>query len=644
MGFDRNCMRGFPLEELTPEQDASLRQAAATCGSWAVTMTAAAGSGHPAGSLSSMQMYLAVYGAADITPERFQETDRDYVVISHGHTSPGAYAALGWYGFFDPLDAMAHFRQAGGAFQGHVERCVPGIDWGSGNLGQGLAAGVGFALAQKSRKASGHVYVLMSDGEQVKGQVAEARRAAVGHGLSNITALVDYNHIQISGHIEQVMPSDIRSLWEADGWLVIECDGHDPSELYAALKTAVSSDVPAVVLCRTVMGKGVSFMEGIPDFHGKAPSGDLFVKAMQEMQASPDLLENAKEKRKTGTGPDFGARRTPCVLLHTGNPRSYGPDILTDNRSAFGAALADIGKMNCGGKGSPVLVFDCDLAGSVKEDAFSRECPEWFVEMGIQEHATATAAGAASCAGVSSLWADFGVFGLSEVYNQQRLNDINGTNLKLVLTHVGLDVGEDGMTHQCIDYLGLLRNTFGWKVLVPADPNQTDRMVRWALAQPGNVCIAMGRSNIPVVQTPEGAAFFAEGYEFSYGGLDMVRAGKDASVVCMGHTVSMALEARDILADRGVDTAVYHAGCPLALDPASLEPVLRTGNVVTIEDHHVKTGLGSIVQGVAADSDTGGLSLSCLGVSRWGDSGASRDVLANMGLTADAIAARILER
>ena len=644
MEFDRNCMRGFPLEELTSEQDASLRQAAATCGAWAVTMTAAAGSGHPAGSLSSMHMYLAVYGVADSTPERFNERDRDYVVVSHGHTSPGAYAALGWYGFFDPEDAMAHFRQAGSAFQGHVERSVPGIDWGSGNLGQGLAAGVGFALAQKARNTSGHVYVLMSDGEQVKGQIAEARRAAISHGLRNITVLVDYNHIQISGRIEKVMPSNIRGLWETDGWLVRECDGHDPSGLYHALKEASASDLPTVILCHTVMGKGVSFMEGVPDYHGKAPSGELYDKAMREMDASRRLLETAKEKRKTGTGPLFVERQVPPVFVETGKPRSYDPDILTDNRSAFGAALADIGKMNRCGKGSPVLVFDCDLASSVKVDAFSRECPEWFMEMGIQEHATATTAGAASCAGVASLWADFGVFGLSEVYNQQRLNDINGTNLKLVLTHVGLDVGEDGMTHQCIDYLGLLRNTFGWKLLVPADPNQTDRMVRWALARPGNVCIAMGRSKIPVVQTPDGKAFFAEGYEFSYGGLDVVRAGKDAAVVCMGHTVRMALEARAILADSGVDAAVYHAGCPLALDRASLEPALRTGNVVTIEDHHVKTGLGSIVQGVAADSDTGDLSLSCLGVTRWGDSGASLGVLAGMDLTAAAVADRILER
>ena len=147
----KSAFRGFPEMLLQDDDVALINKAARESRAWAVTMTSAAGSGHPAGSLSSMEMYLLAYGAANITPENYAGLERDFVVISHGHTSPGAYAALAMYGFIHTESALAHFRQAGSPFQGHVERVVPGIDWGSGNLGQGLSAGVGFALAIRAR-------------------------------------------------------------------------------------------------------------------------------------------------------------------------------------------------------------------------------------------------------------------------------------------------------------------------------------------------------------------------------------------------------------------------------------------------------------------------------------------------------------
>ncbi|HOG13577.1 MAG TPA: transketolase [Synergistales bacterium] len=632
---------GFPVKSLEDEDVDLIKEAARESRAWAVTMTSAAGSGHPAGSLSSMEMYLMVYGAADITPENFPGLERDFVIISHGHTSPGAYAVLARYGFISPESAMAHFRQVGSPFQGHIERVVPGIDWGSGNLGQGLSAGVGFALAIRARGRQDHVYVLMSDGEQVKGQVAEARRIASHHRLAGITALVDYNDIQISGRTRDIMESDIPGLWRVDGWSVIECDGHDPRALYKALIDARAGDRPTVIICHTVMGKGVSFMEGVPDYHGKAASGDLYVEAMEELGASPALLDEALKGRSTGVFDPPSRPTSIAPSIVTGDPRSYGPDDRTDNRSGFGKALEDVGRLNYKSPGcDPLLVFDCDLAGSVKVEGFAKACPEWFIEAGVQEHSTATVAGAASICGVTSLWADFGVFGLGEAYNQQRLNDINHSNLKLALTHVGLDVGEDGETHQCIDYIGLLRNLFGWRLLVPADPNQADRMTRWALAKPGNVCIAMGRSKVPVVTDDEGNPFFAGDYVFRYGAVDLLRKGRDAAIITMGHMAARALRAREILKGQGFDVSVYHAGCPLHMDTTSIVEAARTGRIVTFEDHHASTGLGSIVASLLLKTGSG-CPLRTLGVTRYGDSGASSEVLSAMGLDPENLAAAV---
>ena len=627
------ALRNFSVGSLDDAMVRALEEAAARCRRNAVTMVSLADSGHPAGSLSSTEMYLAVYGVADLTPKNCSDVDRDYVSISHGHTSPGAYAALAEWGFFSSMDAVAHFRQCGSPFQGHVERDVPGIDWGSGNLGQGLSAGVGFALAQKARKNGRRTYVLMGDGGQTKGQSAEARRIAVKENLTNLTALVDWNNIQISGTLESVMPADIPALWRADGWNVLECDGHSFRELYAALRLGASGDRPTVILCRTVMGRGVSFMENTPEFHGKAPRTELYVQAMKELGGDPSLLDEARKLRGSAQIP-AGRHVAPSKAdLDPGEPVTYGTDKKTDNRSAFGTALADIGEKNYEKEGrTPVLVFDCDLAGSVKTGDFAKKCPDWFIQAGIQEHSTATAAGAASTAGVVSLWADFGVFGLSETYNQQRLNDINSANLKTVLTHVGLDVGEDGKTHQAIDYVGLLRNTFGWKLVVPGDPNQTDRATRWALGEAGCVCIAMGRSKLGVLADEQGDPLFGGDYRFRYGEAVLVRPGKDGAIFALGAMTERAVKARDILREKhGLEVSVYCVSSPLAPDDGALREAAATGRILTCEDHSVNSGMGSIL---AARMTELGLSASfrAVGVHTYGESGSSPDVIAAMGL------------
>lgn len=625
-------LRNFPVDRITKQESDRIGEIARNCRAWAVTMTTVANSGHPAGSLSSMEMYLLTYAVADVTPENWWTLDRDFIVTSHGHTSPGAYAALAAHGFFLPEEPLAHFRQAGSLFQGHVERQVPGIDWGSGNLGQGLSAGVGYAMACRARGTRHKVFVLMSDGEQVKGQVAEARRMAAKEKLDNLMVLLDYNHIQISGRIEEIMPADLHGLWTVDGWKVFECDGQDPADLYQAMAAARKSGSPSVVFCRNTMGRGVSFMEDVPDYHGKAAVGGEYERAMEELGFSPRMAEEAVLRRKSGFGASGKGPGRGKINFETGMPRSYGVDIKTDNRTAFGNALEDVGRLNYGQAGkTPLLVFDCDLAGSVKTDGFARSCPGWFKEMGIQEHSTATVAGAASCGGVISLWADFGVFGLDEAYNQQRLNDINDTNLKVALTHVGLDVGEDGMTHQCIDYVGLFRNTFGWKLIVPADPNQTDRATRWAIGTPGNVCLAMGRSKLPVLADERGLPLFGEGYEFRYGKADVIREGNDGAIFCMGQMAHRVLRAWEKLRETGIRPLLLHVSCPLEIDEEAMKAAIKTGAILTVEDHHSRTGLGSgIGMRLAEDGET--VRFRAMGVHRYGDSGASEEVISRMGL------------
>ncbi len=635
-----NEIKNFRAEALSDACAEKLRDAARDARVWAVAATSAAKSGHPAGALSSLDIYITLLGAANVSPETADHPDRDRIVVSHGHTSAGFYSALAEYGFFPAHEMAANFRRAGSPYQGHVERDVPGVDWGTGNLGQGLAAGVGFALAARARGSLSHTWVVLGDGEQVKGQVAEARRIAVKEKLSNITAIVDWNDMQISGRLSAVMPSDIPALWAADGWRVIECCGHDHAEIYRALKEAKSSSVPAVVLCRTVMGKGVSFMENIPDYHGKPASGEKLEQALKELGSDISLFDSLLEERKLPL-PAGRSVKNEKPVLDTGVPRTYTKDDKKDNRGAFGAALADAGALNYKKPGStPIIVFYCDLAGSVKVDAFAKACPDNFIETGIQEHATATAAGAASAAGVVAVWADFGVFGSDEVYNQQRLNDINRAGIKTVLTHTGLDVGEDGMTHQCIDYVGLFANTFGWNVIVPADPNQTDRATRWMLKQPGNLCLAMGRSALPVILKENGEPYYGGSYEFADGKVDVLREGRDAAVLTMGHLAGAALEAASILAEEGISVKVMHCATPLTMDKDQLFAEVGAMPLVTCEDHNADTGIGA--RAALAFARAGrAVRISSMGVTRYGLSGTNKAVLEDMGLSAAGIAKEV---
>ena len=626
-----NEIRGFKSPRISAEGIAELKEASRLGRLYSVIATSVAKSGHPGGALSSMDIYMTLLGAANVCPQCADSVDRDRIVVSHGHTSAGFYSALAAYGFFEPEAMYANFRRTGSAFQGHVERDVPGVDWGTGNLGQGLAAGVGFALAARARGSQAKTWVVLGDGEQVKGQLAEARRVAVKERLFNLTAIVDWNDIQISGHLNDVMPADIAELWRADGWHVIECDGHSHGKIYESMKAALEYKGCAVILCRTVMGRGVSYMQNIPDYHGKTVSGEKLEMALKELGGSMEMFELALAARK-GDLPLGREVKAQAAVLDFGTPRVYTKDDKKDNRGAFGTALAEVGERNYKKNGStPILVFDCDLAGSVKVDGFAKVCPDNFIEIGIQEHAAATIAGAASAAGVVSVWADFGVFAADEVYNQQRLNDINRAGTKTVLTHVGLDVGEDGMTHQCIDYVGLFRNTFGWKVVVPADPNQTDRATRWMLSAVGNVCLAMGRSVWPVILKEDGMPFFDGDYKFRYGAIDKIRDGKDAVILSMGHFAGRALAARELLAAEGISVKVLHCASPLGMDSGELFEHIGALPVVTCEDHHVDSGLGAAVAMMAARSGLA-IKLANMGVTRYGCSGPGEEVMADMKL------------
>jgi transketolase len=498
------------------------------------------------------------------------------------------------------------------------------------------------ALSARLLNRNFHVFVVMGDGEQQKGQISEARRFAVKYNLSNLTVLIDYNKLQLSGPLSHIMPQNIKENYISDGWEVIEVDGHDFQDIYQGIRKAISDGKPTAILAHTIMGKGVSFMENKFEFHGRALKPDEYKKALEELGIEDDL-EKYRKIRETFKEEGKHKIEIEKVNIDIGEPFTYTPDMKIDNRSAFGKALKNLAELNIGKEGrTPIAVFDCDLVESVRTHEFEKIAPQNFFEGGIQEHNTATIAGALSTQGVLTFFADFGVFGVDETYNQHRLNDINFTNLKLVVTHCGLDVGEDGKTHQCIDYIGTFRNLFGFKIIVPADANQTDRVIRYISKETGNFLVAMGRSVLPIITDETGKPFFGNNYKFIYGKMDKVRDGDMGTIISMGSMLYRAIQAWERLKDMGIRVKVFNFSTPSEIDWTALKEAVATGLIVTYEDHNINTGIGSIIGNALAE---GGFSVKFrkLGVKEYGASGKPDDLFKLQGLDVDSLVKVVTE-
>lgn len=257
-------------------------------------MVYGAASGHLGGSFSAMDLLTVLYqNVMQVDPADPSDPDRDRFVLSKGHCTPALYPTLALRGYF-PTEELKLFRSVNGHMSGHAEmHHVKGVDMSTGSLGQGISAAVGMALAGKLDRKNYRVYTLLGDGEIEEGQVWEAAMSAAKFHLDNLCAIVDVNGLQIDGATADVMPSEpLDKKWEAFGWHVISCDGHDYQAIEAAFEQARAvKGQPTVLLARTVKGRGVSFMENNAGWHGKAPNDEQYEQAIAELRAALAQLE-----------------------------------------------------------------------------------------------------------------------------------------------------------------------------------------------------------------------------------------------------------------------------------------------------------------------------------------------------------------
>jgi len=252
-----------------------------------IRMIAEAGSGHPGGSLSATEIVTSLYfHVMNYDPKKPNMPDRDRFIMSKGHACPVLYAAMAEAGFF-PTEDLLTLRKLGSPLQGHPDKVrLPGLEASTGSLGQGLSIGIGAAMAARLDGKDYKTYVLLGDGEIDEGQIWEAAMAAVHFKASNLIAFLDANQQQLDGWTKEIMNLEpLADKWVSFGWHVQDIDGHDFDQILKAIEQAEGEKTkPSMILCRTVKGKGVSFMEGEVGFHGKAPTDEEAKQALAEIE------------------------------------------------------------------------------------------------------------------------------------------------------------------------------------------------------------------------------------------------------------------------------------------------------------------------------------------------------------------------
>ena len=245
-----------------------------------------ANSGHPGSSLSCVEILTVLYfNQMNINPENPKTENRDKLVLSKGHASPALYSVLAQRGYFE-IEELKEFRKLGSRLQGHPDvKKLPGVDMSAGSLGQGLSSACGMAIGNKLNKNDNRVYCILGDGEIEEGQIWEAAMTAAHYKLDNLCVIIDNNNLQIDGKIEDVInPYPIDKKFESFGFKVLKCDGHDEQDLINIFEEAKTiKNKPVVIIAKTIKGKGISYMEDKAEWHGKAPSEEQYIQALNEL-------------------------------------------------------------------------------------------------------------------------------------------------------------------------------------------------------------------------------------------------------------------------------------------------------------------------------------------------------------------------
>ena len=562
-----------------------------------VRATSVACSGHPTSCCSAADLVAALFFAEmRFDPHDPHHAGSDRFVLSKGHAAPLLYAAWAAAGAFDRARLMT-LREIGSDLEGHPTPRLPFVDVATGSLGQGICAALGSALNARRIGSDYRTYCLLGDGESAEGSVWEAAEvaAAVGNDwLDNLCGITDVNALgQSRATMWQHDMEQFARRWRAFGWHAIVIDGHDLNAILDAYAEArATKGRPTMILARTLKGKGISFVEGKDNWHGKPlKKGDELDRAMAELEA---------QVRSEGAGVDLASRivRPATRPAAPAPPRpiappSYSPGDQVATREAYGSALVKLGESD-----ARVVALDADVKNSTFSEKFEKAFPSRFYQCFIAEQAMIGSAMGLAARGAIPFPSSFACF-LTRAADFIRMAAISNVNIKLAGSHAGVSIGEDGPSQMALEDLAMCRAQPNYVVLYPCDAVSTERLMALAAEHTGPVYIRTSRPKTPVI--------YRNDEPFAIGGLKVLRQSADdvATVVGAGVTVFEALNAFDVLKAAGTAIRV--------IDLYSLSPIDRAGlveagaatrnRIITVEDHYHVGGVGDgVAQAVAGTS------------------------------------------
>jgi transketolase len=610
---------------MTEEQLDLIRRLAAQLRVDSIRCSTQAGSGHPTSSLSAADlMAVVLVGHMRYAWDRPELPANDHLIFSKGHASPLLYSMFRAVGVVSEEELITTYRQLGARLQGHPTPVLPWVDVATGSLGQGLPDAVGVCLAGKYLdKLPYHVWVLCGDSETAEGSIWEALDKASYYKLGNLTAIVDVNRLGQRGPTELQWDLDrYAARVEAFGCRPLVIDGHDPVAIDQALTEARSGgDRPTVVLARTIKGKGVPELEDKNGWHGKVLPPDMAARAIAAL-GGPTDMRIATGRPVPGT-PAITADPAAAVVLPT---YELGDKVAT--RVAFGAAVAALAAR------PEIVVVDGEVGNSTHAEEFQKVCPERYFEMFIAEQQLVATAVGLAVRGYVPFAATFAAF-FSRAYDIVRMAGVSEANIRLVGSHAGVEIGEDGPSQMALEDLASLRAVHGSVVLYPADATSTARLVAEMADTDGIVYLRTTRGAYPVIYGPDEA--------FPVGGCKVHRAGPHDQVALIGAGVTLheCLAAAGELAGSGVAVRVIDAYSVKPIDRDALVEACRVSDsrLVVAEDHYPEGGIGSAVMEALADASVPPLQVAHLAVRGLPTSGTPAELLDVAGISSRHIVA-----
>lgn len=599
-------------------------------------MTSLAGSGHPTSCLSAADLVATIFFyAMRFYPHNMSDPNNDRFILSKGHAAPLLYAVFNQLGNV-PEDELYTYRMFNSRLEGHPTARFAYAEAATGSLGMGLSIGAGMALSAHIDKRSFFTYVLMGDSEITEGSIWEAAEIAHYYKLNNLVGFIDCNRLgQSSETIHGHHAQRYAQKFESFGWKAHIVDGHNVSEImYACDHARTSPTHPTIIIAKTIKGYGIKKSEDTLGFHGVSFKKEELPALQTELATRFAPAETYKQSDLTPQAPlppQPSAQTNEKKELTSRKPPVYTKGDLVATRKAYGQALTVMGS-----KYPEIVSLDAEVKNSTFAYLFEEHFPDRFIQCFVAEQNMVSMAAGMYKRGKIPFASTFGVF-FSRAFDQIRMAAIGGSALRLVGSHAGVSIGQDGPSQMALEDLALMQTIPGSIIFYPADAPSTYKLVELMTTHEAGISyLRTTRMETPVI--------YDDTAQFTIGGCTVLRQSERdvACVIAAGVTLHEALKAYELLKTKNIFISVIDLYSIKPLDVQTIKATaLKTKNtIITVEDHYLHGGMGQAVSAALANEC---LSITCLAVTELPRSGTPAELLSWAGIDAEHIVKTVMK-